>query len=164
MASSRRKTVMLTIRVDDVLKSEIEEAATARGMTVSAFMLEAARTAAAKPVKLPKPTGHGSIPRWFAAACESAKSGGDFGYEVVGQTFAKSLDGEVPYSESFETWDVALAELAQHCAAGDEAAILAWFDDRFSRSMNLIPNRRRGLFARGVVAAWQDGDRDWSQH
>ena len=170
----KSKNTMISFRVDADLKQRIEDAARHAGQSVTVFLQRAAERAVRKvesmPVKQPK-RGRGEPPTFFKAQCETAVQGGSLGYHHAGYELARHLPHLGPYDAEEGQWErelTILGDLVQpteevHPGAivfrpelRDDAAVFAWFERWFPRSMALVPKRRRSQFLAGVYAAADD--------
>ena len=94
------KASHIIVRVDDVRKGRIVAAAQASGMTVTAFVLDAAlreaeRVERAERVRDDGARGPRDAERLFAKLVESAAAGGAVGYDAVGYQLREYLDRHV---------------------------------------------------------------------
>lgn len=151
-----RKSETLMIRIDPDLKRRSESAARRAGRTLSAFVLHAIERETHHVEKREQrvvestPKSFSGVPTFFRAACATAQSGGEFGYDNAGFALAGALESLVPYDAEGGEWDDALEELRESARAEDYEAVIAWFKNSMPKCLELVPSRRRERFAEGV--------------
>jgi hypothetical protein len=148
------KSSLIIVRVDPQLKQRFEAAARRRGQSLSTFMLKAAEDAAGKveamnPAALLKPKGKSACPSFFLALCLEAKQGGENGYYAAGHELTRHVSRLVDFDNDEEA-EKHLDELYGLIEAGEDDAVIGWFEKWLPRCMKLVPRRRRGSFLRGV--------------
>lgn len=145
------KSDVIQMRVEPELKEQIERAAARCGLSVSAFVLQAARRAAKEsPMQVDVDSRSRGVPSFFRALCATAARGGRRGYWAAGYELARHTDdilGGVA-DDDFE-------QLRQ-AVRGDLSAVVEWYERRLPRCVRLVPARRRLNFAEGVVDFHRD--------
>jgi len=150
------------IRISEVDKMAISQAAKETGKTVTSFIVGAALAAVRRTSKHAEARGsgsgarHGGVPNWFRAMCGEAARGGNLGYRDVGKRLAESLGGEIPDGLDLDEWSDALECLRSDCEDSDHEGIWEWFAEYFPKAMKLIPDRRLHLFSDGVLEAHEE--------
>jgi hypothetical protein len=147
----------LVIRIEEHVKKEIEEAARIQGVTISTFVVDAAKAAAAKEIakKPAQPaTRFRGVPKFFLAGAQEASRGGTGGYASLARRFTRTLPGEVPDDIDWKAWEeTELPSLREAIDAEDDAAIWSWFVRHYPKCMELVPARRKSQFLEGVYQA-----------
>lgn len=144
----------IVIRVEPELKHQIEEAAKASGLTLSTFVLNAAKAAAEKVRRKPRTATFGGVPSFFRASIYEAGRGGSGGYSAAGWQLASSLDSTVPNDLTFAEWQRELGNLIKKIE--DDDAVWGWFVSTFPKCMALVPARRKDQFIAGVRRAHEE--------
>jgi hypothetical protein len=154
------------IRFTDAQLLQIRTAARASGVSVNAFVLDAALNAAevklenAAAVKLEK-----RQPESVASLLHAASFGGGkesrTGYLKAGSEFvihAKRLIGKGPgTSAKLSELNRLLAELRLAGSKRDYQPLLDWFKRYLPNEWKSIPSRRRERFAKGICEAYDGG-------
>jgi hypothetical protein len=158
------KDAVLTIRVEEDVKTKLQEAAKWRDQSLTTFIVEASLKAAEKALESEKvwaslgvkgtrkPSAH------FRKLCEEASQGGSWGSEkgwhLVGYKMACSTQDKPLYGAI----DVKrLIELKNALARKDRDAVWAWYLDEFPVHMFSVPSKRKDRYLDGVFQAWDDG-------
>ncbi len=150
------KEHLITMRVSAEDKEALEEAARARGQSLTKFLIDSGRKQARSKRK-PKLTG--PLPTFFRALCEQAKLGGANGYWTAGHELTRHLDALKPYDiESESRWLAEIEHLAGYIDDGDDDASWEWFEKYLPRCAALVPKRRRESFIAGVADYAEDND------
>ena len=145
---------MLTIRIQEDEKSRIEEAATRRGKTLSAFVLEAAMKATSRvededPAKVSR--GPQGVPAFFRTLCETAQAGGGEGYGLAGRMLARHAPDLIPEGVSKAEWRRQVDGLIVLSGRRMDWKVAEWFDQHFPECMTHVPSRRRLVFVQGAM-------------
>ncbi len=97
------------------------------------------------------------VPSFFRCGCLTARSGGNFSYEIPGQQLASHVRELEPHTVSDdEEWSDECDKLDDAAFEQNDQAVLEWFLSRYPRCMELIPTRRRTAFLRGVYRIYAD--------
>jgi hypothetical protein len=156
--------------VDGETKRRIEDAAKAKGVSMTTFVTEAAVREAqrTKPID-PRRHFHG-VPTFFRACCAEAAQGGTGGYASAGWHLANGVESlhDDPDEVMDELRDLVAAarradrlDIRANRPLNDaDRAVLRWFDKEFAKCMALVPARRRQQFLRGIMAADEEGGLD----
>lgn len=97
---------------------------------------------------VPRFTG---VPTFFRACCNTARQGGDCGYQTAGRELMRHYRSRIPHGYCFQEWSEICEHLDLSLADGDLKAAEAWFSAWYPRCMALVPKRRRGSFMKGVT-------------
>jgi hypothetical protein len=155
------KSDVIVLRVEGETKRTLATAASRRGKSMSAFVIDAA-VAEARRVEANPPRYESKfrgVPTFFRGNCATAAQGGAGGYRLAGWHLAHHTGRLMEY-ETDEERDAKAEELEQALARDDSAAVLAWYEREFPRCMELVPSRRREQFLKGVFEVAEDGF-DW---
>lgn len=98
---------------------------------------------------------NGACPTFFRACCEEAKSGRLGGYANAGWHLGLHTPRQLERCESSRVLSD-LDALRAACSANDAAGVFRWYEEHLPRCARLVPKRRRGQFARGVIRAWAE--------
>jgi hypothetical protein len=100
----------------------------------------------------------GACPTFFRGLCGAAKAGGAHSYKGAGYELARHTSGAklMPDHLDADEWEASVSGLEAHVAAGDDEAILAFYDGMMPRCMALIPRDRRPAFLKGVYQYVED--------
>ena len=150
----RSKTIVM--RVDPETKQRIGEAALKAGKSITTFVLEAAMRAATRELTAPRRQYKG-VPKYFGIRCSEAQRGGSGGYEAAGYQLAMHVHTEHPLEGTLAEWQNECAQLCDLCRSRDDEDVWTWFADHYPRCMELVPDRRRDQFLKGVYKAYEDG-------
>lgn len=155
--SEKTETIML--RVDPETKKRLTDAATAKGESLTAFVLDAANKAARKPSKKAQtpdtPSKDGPFPTWFKAMCYTASQGGASNYANAGSRLFCALASEIPWQYDDDEWAGRINMLYGYLTEKKDSDALAWFDKELPRCMAIVPAKRRTQFLKGVYEAFE---------
>lgn len=90
------------------------------------------------------------LPTFFVACCDTAKQGGSMSYAGAGEALYRGTGTLVPQAYDYDEWQEELERLDGLIEAGDDSAVIGWFEERYPRCMALVPARRRQNFLEGV--------------
>ena len=152
------KTESIVLRVDQEVKSYIQDVASKVGKTATTFILEAVEKEAKRIEKRPPPKGvHGGVPTYFKIHCVEASRGGSRGYEEAGYHLAIHIDdSEMPDDLDFEEWTIQLNNMISLLDDTDIEGVWKWFNIHYPKCMKLVPRRRMEQFINGVIRAWDE--------
>jgi len=152
------KTESIVLRVDQEVKSRIQDVASKIGKTATTFILEAAEKEARRIEKRPPPKGvHGGVPAYFKIHCVEASRGGSRGYEEAGYHLAIHIDdSEIPDDLDFEEWSIQIKNMISLLDDTDLEGVWEWFNSHYPKCMKLVPRRRMEQFINGVIRAWDE--------
>jgi Protein of unknown function (DUF1778) len=148
------KSEVIIVRVGPETKGQIEQAAERKGLSLTTFVVDAAKKAAEKTNAEPPVARFRGIPAWFRAVCTEASQGGSWTYRYVGEHLARHLGGMIPQNvNDVQEWATILKELEDLVfkppVKRDNDAIWAWLYKYFPKCMELVPKRRRLQFLEG---------------
>lgn len=151
---------MLTIRVPQELKDQLAKAAQATGQSLSTFVLQAARRAAAKVTTRTSPDTQatGACPSFFRSLCATATAGGGHGYDRAGYELARHAHSLGPDAMPERTWEQRVDELSDLCHKSQNEAVAQWFRKNLPACMKLVPRRRHLTLAEGAIECYHDGN------
>ena len=152
------KTESIVLRVDQEVKSRIQDVASKIGKTATTFILEAAEKEAKRIEKRPLPKGvHGGVPTYFRINCLEASRGGSRGYEEAGYHLAIHIDSsEIPYDIDDEEWSIRLNSMISLLDDADNEGVWEWFNIHYPKCMKHVPRRRMEQFIKGIKRAWDN--------
>jgi hypothetical protein len=90
-----------------------------------------------------------AIPTFFRALCYDARRGGSASYSGAGHELYRHAEGLL-YGGDWEEQHTERQRLDDLVEAGDDAAVIRWFELHFPNCMKLVPRRRRQAFLTGV--------------
>ena len=158
------KEDVLILRIEDSDKVKLRQAAVFRGESLTTFVLRACLREAEKILKKHGKNEEermrqmtkgfsGAVPSFFKALCLEAKRGGTSTYAVAGQELARHAGSLLLEEMEEDEAGELLEDLNDSAADENREAILAWFDAHLPGCLKLVPGRRRGAFASGVIGA-----------
>jgi Protein of unknown function (DUF1778) len=157
-------SVILNLRVDPSEKERFEEAADALGVSLTTFMLSAARRAAGDSEKKAgkrstrparRRVSSGAVASFFRRLIEEAGHGGKSGYRRAGAAVREHVGRLVSYATTGERKGK-LGALRYALDEELEFEVLAWLEREFPSGMRLVPKRRRAQFLKGILGAWKE--------
>ena len=96
------------------------------------------------------------MPSFFRAGCLEASQGGTNTYATPAWHLAIHLDQQSPYDVDQDEWSNEIDKLLELCAKEDEGTIWQWFTDHYPKCMELVPDRRKDQFVKGILQAYED--------
>jgi hypothetical protein len=147
---SRDETIIL--RVDAETKQRIADTAKGQGLSMSAFIIQAAEAAArkAKPMRVTRSRAvSGECPTFFRALVATAQQGGASGYDAAGYELTRHLRDLIAYDD-FAEGQAKLDELTRLAQGRNWGLVFDWFRRELPRCAQLVPDRRRQRFVEGV--------------
>lgn len=141
------------------MKELLRKAADHVGETMTEFATRALSERAEKVLARPR----GPLPTYFRALAARAAAGGEGNWTEVGYAFAQGCVSDLMNEIGDDDAEKEIRRLERVASRSapkpptteDLDAVLAWFDKNFPRCMALVPDRRRRVFAFGVVARVQ---------
>jgi uncharacterized protein (DUF1778 family) len=157
------KSETLILRIGAKEKQLIAEAAGRSGESMTTLVRRAALNEAKKILtkkggkKMEQATErHTGVPRFFKYGCLEASQGGTNTYATPAWHLAIHLDEQIPYDADEDEWANEIDKLQNLCAKEDEDAIWQWFTDHYPKCMELVPDRRKDQFVKGILRAYED--------
>jgi hypothetical protein len=89
------------------------------------------------------------VPTFFRALCHDARRGGSASYADAGHELYRHSEALL-WGGDFEEQHTECEQLDELVEAGDDAAVVRWFETYFPRCMALVPSRRRQTYLEGV--------------
>jgi hypothetical protein len=158
------KSETLILRIGAKEKQLIAEAAGRSGESMTTLVRRAALNEAKKILtkkggkKMEQATAgrHTGVPNFFRYGCLEASQGGTNTYTTPAWHLAIHLDEQIPYDADEDEWSNEIDKLLDLCAKEDEDAIWQWFTDHYPKCMELVPDRRKDQFVKGILRAYED--------
>ncbi len=154
------KDEVINLRVDETVKKRLQDAATAKGKSLTTFIVEASLKAAT--VALDAEAIWASLglkgkrrpSARFESLCEEARRGGRNGWRKIGFHLAAAVGEDQLYDQIEES---KMKELRSAFEKNDRKAVWDWYTDQLPRHLYHVPRKRQEEFVDGLFAAYENG-------
>jgi hypothetical protein len=146
------KDALLLLRMEPLVKSQLEAAALARGQSVAAFALEVLRRVAAERQPSRDPAAH------FALLVSAAHAGKPGGFGVVGQWLARNVVELQPTTTKTKVWWAMVADLKSTAVRGEAEQVMEWLQVNLPGIAVTIPAKRMAQVVTGMLKGFEQTD------